>query len=375
EISRNSFTIDRAYINIKASLTPQITARITPDIFSFKDQSGVNQFAFQLKYAFMDYTPMSTDDGMSLTFEAGVIPNNWISNIEKYYGYRGVAKTLTDYAYTLSATRNGTSVARSTGSYFSSADIGLTTKFTFPGKIADLYLSILNGNGYKVEDFDNRFKDFMATAFIYPLQADIKKKMDAAKKNKKSRIDGIADLTIGGFAYMGKLNKAENTPGTLGATVNGQYYQNNRFGGMFNFKYNFDKMGSIKIGGELSSQSNTIPTVSSPMADSSITASGISAFLEFNPPVEMFSDKVYLTFRYDSFSPNTNKPGLNAIGWTADNAKQSLMIIGLMFKPSNVLTLGLSYHTISYDKNYIVNYDGTTSSSLSRLYFNTIVDF
>jgi len=30
---------------------------------------------------------------------------------------------------------------------------------------------------------------------------------------------------------------------------------------------------------------------------------------------------------------------------------------------------------LTFDKEYIVNYDGTTRKNLSRLYFNTIIDF
>jgi hypothetical protein len=366
ETGKNSFTIDRAYINVKASLTPQISARITPDIFSFTDGAGATQYGFQLKYALMDYTPISLENGTNLMFEAGVIPNQWISGIERYYGYRGVAKTLTDYSYTLSATRSTNTVKRTMGSYFSSADIGLTAKFTFPNKIADLYLSILNGNGYKNEGFDNRFKDFMATAFIYPLQGMIKSKMDAAKKNKKTRIDGIADLTFGGFMYLGKLSSGE-----YGVADGGQY-KNNRFGGMLNLKFNFEKFGYLKVGGEFSLQSNAVP---SPNADSSITARGISVFLDFNPPIESLNEKLSITFRYDNFDPNTNKPGYNASGLNSDNGKQSLMIFGLMYKPANILTLGLSYHILGFEKNFVTDYSGTTSSSISRLYFNTIVDF
>ena len=371
ETGRNSFNFDRAYINIRATLTPQISARITPDITSIVDQAGVTQWTYQLKYGFVDYTPLAMDNGSSLTFEVGVLPNYWINNIEKYYGWRGVQKTLTDYSWTMSASRSGTTVTRKTGSYFSSADLGMTLKFTFPEKYADLNVAILNGNGYKNLAFDqNRFKDIMATAFIYPLQGMIKKNTEAAKKMNKSRIDGISDLTVGGFAYMGKLGSNEY------GVFNGGSYKNNRFGGMLNFKYNFKNFGYVKVGGEYSVQANTMPV---PLAggsiDSSITANGMSTWLEFNPPVEAFQEKLMLTFRYDTFTPNSTGPGTNLAGFTGDANKQSLMIIGLMFKPSSVLTLGLNYQTQGFDKNYIVNYDGTTKSSLNRIYFNTILEF
>jgi hypothetical protein len=233
-----------------------------------------------------------------------------------------------------------------------------------------LYVAVLNGNGYKNIAFDqNRFKDFMVTGFIYPLQGMIKHNTDAAKKMNKTRIDGISDLTVGGFMYMGKLGSNEY------GVANGGSYQNNRFGGMLNFKYNFRNVGYVKLGGEFSLQSNKIPVTVPGSVDSSITAQGISTWFEFNPPVEAFQEKLMLTFRYDSFNPNTNKPGTDLVGFTGDANKQSLMMVGLMFKPASVLTLGLNYQIQRFDKDYIVKYDGTTKNNINRFYFNTILDF
>lgn len=368
ETSRNSFYFDRAYVNINATLTPQIKARITPDIYSMTDGSGKTQYFTQIKFGYFDYTPLTTDDGLALTFSLGIIPNNWTSNMDKYYGYRGVAKTFTDYNWTTSAVRSGNTVKVTSGSFFSTADLGMTTKLSLPKKYADLYVSILNGNGFRNEGFDpNRFKDIMVTGFIYPLAEQIAKRNDAVKKSGGKRLNGIVDLTLGGFAYIGKLSNNEY------GVVNGGQYKNTRFGGMLNFKYNFDKAGSIKIGGEYSAYSNQYPSpISSPATDSTLTGGGLSAFLEFNPPVEELNDKLFLTFRYDMFNPNTNSGSTTTF---YDMGKQKLMIIGLMYKPANLLTLGLSYHNIGYDQNYIVKYDGTTTSSLNRFYVNAILDF
>jgi len=387
ETSRNTFYLERAYINIKASLTPQITVRLTPDVYSATDGSGKTQYFTQIKYANFDYMPVLSDNGMSLSFSLGIIPNKWIENIEKYYGYRGVAKTFTDYSWVTNTTlsKNPVSgkpyvVSSSTGSFFSSADLGMTTKFTFPQKYADLYVSILNGNGFRYEGFDNRFKDIMVTGFIYPLAGELAKKTEQMKKYKKTRIDGIVDLTIGGFAYIGTLDKGEfgAVNGSSYSSTLGQHYQNNRFGGMLNFKYNFDKFGSIKIGGEFSMQSNIVPnSLAGGVIDSTVNASGFSTWLEFNPPVESLGDKLFLTFRYDMFNPNTTT-GASATTdptYFLNNGKQTLMIVGLMFKPAKILTLGLSYQRTGYDQNYVVKYDGSTTSSINRLYFNTVLDF
>jgi|GEM_PF-869933 hypothetical protein len=387
ETSRNTFYLDRAYINIKASLTPQITARLTPDVYSATDGSGKTQYFTQMKYANFEYMPVNSDNGMSLSFSFGLIPNKWIEGIEKYYGYRGIAKTFTDFAWTTNTTLSKNSVtgkpysvSSSTNSYFSSADLGMTTKFSFPQKYADLYVSILNGNGFRYEGADNRFKDIMVTGFIYPLAGQISKKMDAMKKAKKTRMDGIVDLTLGGFAYIGKQSNGEfgTVNGSAYSSTFGQHIASNRFGGMINFKYNFEKAGSVKVGGEYSLQSNTVPeSVAGGVIDSTVNAGGLSGWLEFVPPVESLGDKLSLIFRYDMFNPNTTA-GTSAVtdpSYFQNNGKQTFMLIGLMFKPANILTLGLSYQMTGYSQNYVVKYDGTTTSSINRLYFNTILDF
>ena len=361
ETSKNSFFVERAYINVWATLTPQIKARVTPDIYSYTDGKGATQYAYQLKFAFVEYTPLTTEDGLSLSFTGGVVPNTWVPNIEKAFGYRGALKTLSDYSWTTGASVSGTTVTRTTASYMSTADLGVTAKLNLPKNYANLSVSVLNGNGFRNLGFDNRFKDILVSGFIYPLAGDLAKKMDAAKKSGKNRIDGVADLTVGGYAYIGKQGNGE-----------GQF-QNNRFGGMANFKYNFTKVGFIKIGTELSMLSNQVPNAN--VLDSTVNGRGISAWLEFNPPVEAFGEKLSLVARYDMFDPNTNKPGTNLPGFNADNGKQNLLLVGIFYKPAGVLTLGLNYQTTSYEKNFALKYDGTPTSTVSKFVFNTILDF
>jgi len=360
EISKNSFFVERAYINVWATLTPQIKARVTPDIYSYTDGKNATQYAYQLKFAFIEYTPLTTEDGLSLSFTGGVVPNTWVPNIEKAFGYRTALKTLSDYSWTTGASVTGTTVSRTTASYMSTADLGLTAKLSLPKNYANLSVSVLNGNGYRNLGFDNRFKDILVSGFIYPLAGELAKKMDAAKKSGKNRIDGVADLTLGGYAYIGKQG-------------NGEQFQNNRFGGMANFKYNFTKVGFVKVGTELSLLSNKIPNPN--VVDSTVNGRGISAWLEFNPPVEAFGEKLSLVARYDMFDPNTNKPGTNLSGFNSDNGKQNLLMVGLFFKPASILTLGLNYQTTTYEKNFAVKYDGTPTSTVSKFVFNTILDF
>lgn len=361
ETSKNSFYLERAYINVLASLSPQIKARFTPDIYSYTDGKNATQYSYQVKFAWLEYTPLTTDEGLSLSFTGGVVPNLWVGQIDKYFGYRGAVKTLTDYAWTTSASINNADVTRTTSSYFSTADLGLITKLVLPKKYADVSFAIYNGNGFRNLGFDNRFKDIMVSAFVYPLAGDIAKKLEAAKKMGKTRIAGISDLTFGGFAYVGKLGSGE------GQTAK------NRFGGMANFKYNFDKAGFIKVGGEFSVLSNQVANPN--VLDTNVSGRGISTWLEFNLPFEQLQEKLSLVARYDMFDPNTNKPGTNLNGFNADNGKQNMLMFGLFFKPINIVTLGFNYQMVSYEKDFAVKYDGTPTSTVSKFMFNTILDF
>jgi hypothetical protein len=371
ETSKNSFYLERAYINVMASLMPDLKARVTPDVFSYTDGNGKTQYNLALKYAFIDYTPLKCTSGLSLGFSVGIVPNNWIGINEKYWNYRGFAKTFTDYSWTMSASKSGNSVSRSSASFFSSADLGLLLNFTAPKGFAEIQAAVFNGNGYRNLNFDNRFKDLLFTVFIHPMQDQLNKKTEALKKVNKDRIEGISDLTFGGFLYMGKLDKGENY------AVNGVQYERSRFGGMAHLRCNFKKAGFISIGGEYSMQKNVDP--GSPATDKAETSpKGFSAYLEFNPPVLSINEKLMLVARFDSFDPDIYEPaGYSSTTPLFDNShgKQTLLIGGLAFKPNKMLTLGVTYQSITYQDNFVVKYDGTTAKTDSRLLLHGILSF
>lgn len=368
EISKNTFYIDRAYIDLKAVLSPQIKARLTPDFYSFTDGSGKTQYAYQVKFAYAEYTPLSSENGTSLSFALGVFPNQWVPIMDKYWGYRFVSKTLTDYPWVTATVKSGNTISKTTSTYFPTADLGLTAKFTLPDKYADLYVAVVNGNGFRNLSFDNRFKDVQITGFIYPLSKYLSKKAEKYKKAGKLRLDGISDLTLGGFFYSGKLDKGENYAGAQ--------FQRNRFGGMLSAKYSFKKAGFVKLGGEFSVQKNEDPATLTSSTSVTTDARGISAFMEFNPPVESLNEKLSFIARYDVFDPNTTDDAISsAKGFNNRNDQQTLLILGTFYRPAKVLAFGLSYQITKFDGDFIVKYDGTTSNSLSRLFFNTVLEF
>ena len=369
ETNKNSFYLDRSYINIIASLMPDLKARITPDVFSTTDGAGKTQYSLGLKYAFIDYTPFKCESGVTFGFTLGIVPNNWIGANDKYWGYRGFAKNLTDYQWTSSAVRNGSTVTRTTSSFFSSADLGLQLNLTAPKGIAELQASIFNGNGYRNLSFDNRFKDLFFTAFVHPFQPQINKKMEALKKTNKDRLEGITDITLGGFAYIGKLDKGENY------ASGGVQYERNRFGGMAHLRYNFKKAGFVKFGGEYSMQKNMDPP-SSITKISETNPKGYSVYLEFNPPVPSINEKLMLVARFDAFDPNIPVHDLSAAKTFDDDYDcQRLLILGLAFKPNKMLTIGATYQSLIYQDNFVVKYDGTTTKTDSKLLLHVILNF
>jgi len=367
ETSMNSFYLERAYINVKASLAPNVKARVTPDVLSFKDQSGKTQYRFGVKYAWFDWTALKENSGLALDFTLGVIPNRWIEKNEGLMGFRGFAKSFTDYQFTTSASVSGNTVSRSTGSFFSSADLGAEGMLTFPKGYSEIYVRVLNGNGYSNLSFDNRFKDFQSVVYIHPLAGQIGKKMDAMKKSGQSRLAGINDLTIGGLVYLGKLGMGENPSGAQ--------FIRNRFGGVANLKVNFKKIGFFRIGGEFDVQSNQNPSALNPDSAVTTTASGFSAWLEFNPPIQELQEKLSLFARFDQFDPNTANESSSANSFNDNTDKQNLLILGLVYKPAKVLTLGLTYHSVMYQSEYVVKYDGTTTKSDSQLMLQSILEF
>ncbi len=75
------------------------------------------------------------------------------------------------------------------------------------------------------------------------------------------------------------------------------------------------------------------------------------------------------------FDPNTNNASTSTTTFNDNTDKQSLLILALAFKPNKVLTLAASYQMLTYQSQYVVKYDGTTSKSDSRLIIHGILNF
>jgi hypothetical protein len=373
EISQNSFYLERAYMTVLASLAPTVKARLTSDVFQIIDGTGKTQYQLGIKFAWLNWTAYKSKSGFALDLVLGVIPNQWIMLNDKYYGYRSFGKTLTDYQWTVSAARSTVAVSgvytvnRTTSSYFPAADLGANVTLSFPKSYAEVYFNVFDGNGFRNLGFDNRFKDFEVLAFFHPLAEQIKTKSDNALKKSNGRIKGISELTFGGFAYFGKLGFGENSGGAQ--------YKRNRAGGMFNVRYNFNQFGFLKLGGEYAVQLNQDPQSENPLQASDVTATGLSAYAEFNPPVKELYDKLMLVARYDLFDPNTANDGNSSIGFNSSTDKQSLFLTGISYKPYKEIMFGMSYQQTTYEVPFIIDYNGKTHKNDSGFFIHSSLEF
>jgi len=363
ETNQNSFFLERAFLTVFASLTPSLKARLTSDIYSLTDGVGKTQYQLGVKFAWVSWTPLKNDNGTKLDFTFGIIPNQWPLENEKYYSYRGFAKTLTDMPWITSVSKNAYQVNRASGSYFPTSDIGANVTFSAPNNLAEAYINIFNGNGFRNLGFDNRFKDIEAIAFIHPFASELKKKAS----DSKARITGTADVTLGGYAYIGKMGLGEN--------YKGAQYVRNRFGSMIHYKYNFNKSGFFKIGAEYSMQFNNDPSPARPDSVINTSAAGLSTYFEFNPPIEALNEKLMLIARYDFFDPDNSNSTVSNLDFNNNTDRQTFMMLGLAYKPSKMFTLGISYQQFGYQLPFIMDYENKTSDKDSKLIFHSILEF
>jgi hypothetical protein len=146
-LDNDGFSVERAYFDLKAKLTENISGRVTLDL-SQKDTTTKYMF---LKFAYAEYGFFSN----SLSIRAGQIETPWTGTVDKAWKYRCVEKSLTDFNKVLST-----------------ADLGVAASFKLPGNYGELAAQVLNGNGFKntkAMEENNFLKDFAARASITPL--------------------------------------------------------------------------------------------------------------------------------------------------------------------------------------------------------------
>ncbi|MGI9139654.1 MAG: hypothetical protein ACR2GJ_00895 [Gemmatimonadaceae bacterium] len=150
----NKFDVERVYLTFRLPAGDRASVRVTTDLFQ-QQSTGSDQFyrgwVLRAKYAYLQYEYLRRG-GFTAVARLGLIHNVFIEQDEAFWP-RWIGTVATD--------RHG---------YFSSADAGLVTLVTFPGKRGELYATIVNGPGFTSRETD-RFKDYAARLTLTPLAA------------------------------------------------------------------------------------------------------------------------------------------------------------------------------------------------------------
>ena len=137
----SAFAINRAYINVTGTFTPQLSFRITPDIT--RDASGSQNY--RLKYAYGQYTrgPLWLRFGMQQT--------PYIDYVESIYRYRFQGSIFVD--------REG---------FLSSSDNGISARYAFAKDRGEIHAGYYNGEGFARAE-SNDTKAFQVRAAYRPI--------------------------------------------------------------------------------------------------------------------------------------------------------------------------------------------------------------
>ena len=147
-LEQNQFTLDRAYVTVRAAVAPRTTVRVTSDLYR-----AAGGYELRLKYGYVDYRFF--ERGRVNAFaRVGVVQNIMVEHEESFWP-RFLASAPLDRA-----------------GFFSSADLGLAVGGTLPGGWGEYYTQVVNGQGYaNVGKPDDRFKDWGARVTLRPFAA------------------------------------------------------------------------------------------------------------------------------------------------------------------------------------------------------------
>jgi hypothetical protein len=162
----NQFLLDRAYVNVRASIGERMSIRVTSDVFQSGDQNG---WTIRAKYAYLQYD-LVKGTAWNTAVRAGMLHNVLVEHIEQFW-----PRFISPVA-----------LERSGG--FASADVGAAALITLPARAGEVYAHVVNGPGYTRRETD-RFKDYAVRVSLTPLSG---------------RVSGpLSTLTISPWIYDG----------------------------------------------------------------------------------------------------------------------------------------------------------------------------
>jgi hypothetical protein len=181
--SQNKFDLERAYLTFRIPAGDRANVRITADVFqqtAAPNDAFYKGWVIRAKYAYLQYEYLRSG-GWHGVARAGLIQNVVTDHIESFWP-RWISLTALERA-----------------GFFASSDAGVGTLVTFPGKLGELYASVVNGPGYTSRETD-RFKDYSARLSITPL---------SGAGNKVVRT-----LAVTGWTYIGAVASSFAAGGT-----------------------------------------------------------------------------------------------------------------------------------------------------------------
>ncbi len=150
EDSFNRFTLGRGYLTVKKQINDWLAARITSDITRKAD----GDWEYRLKYLYAEFKPHDVGIFTNMKIELGQGHNPWLDFQEHVNPYRAQG--------TMAIERAGV---------FNSADLGLSLRGNFGGKLADAkaktgnhhydglygswHIGVYNGSGYHADEANN----------------------------------------------------------------------------------------------------------------------------------------------------------------------------------------------------------------------------
>lgn len=291
----HAFQLRRLYLGYDYKMAPDFTGHV---LFEANDKSilATTSYAPFIKQAYLEWkNPI--DIGAPITVNIGLVPTPIFTLPERTWGYRSVEKEILD--------SRGISA---------SADFGLLIQGAFD-KTEDFgyQLMIGNGTGTKAPDFANfpsREKEFYGSLYARLL-------------DRKITLEGFVDYR------NGEQDK------------NGNPLSRFLWRGFACFQ-----IPELTVGVEYGNitESNYGKVQTNPVTDTVVITKAtdlkdafLSAFA--TTPLSFISDKLSLFARYDMFNNDANFNNLNVYSDESRNYTESLMIIGLTYKPISTVSL------------------------------------
>ena len=297
--SFNKFDLERAYLTFRMPAGDRASIRVTADVFQQQttpNDSYYRGWTIRAKYAYLQYD-LIKGPSWNANIRGGLLHNIVIDHMEQFWP-RWISQTPVE--------RNG---------WFSSADAGVATLWTFPNKFGEFYANVVNGPGYTSRETD-RFKDYAARLTLTPLGNSDNKILKTFALTGYTYIGAVASsFAAGGAGQIGPVGSS--LPRTRAGVFAG--LRDPRLAAGFEWDTRKD------------ARETGANTIASPRVEVDTTGRLLAGFAVVKP-FQLLNDKstvpLGLVGRWDRFKPNKDLDGfINIViaGLTWDLNKRSAL--------------------------------------------------